>query len=91
MSSHVTNHTTQLQIDILCDDHILGKDHTLKFVFVTHWRFKVSVISCRVMIVTDEPFLNTAGPTPEINVQTKTGSLLMESYPWTQLYKDDVN
>lgn len=28
------------QIDILCDDQLLGKDHTLKFVFVTRWRFK---------------------------------------------------
>lgn len=29
-----------LQIDILCNDELLGKDHTLKFVYVTRWRFK---------------------------------------------------
>lgn len=30
-----------LQLDILCNEEILGKDHTLKFVVVTRWRFKV--------------------------------------------------
>ena len=25
----------------MCDDEILGKDHTLKFVFVTKWKNKV--------------------------------------------------
>ncbi|CRK97202.1 CLUMA_CG010599, isoform A [Clunio marinus] len=28
------------EIDILCNDELLGKDHTLKFVYVTRWRFK---------------------------------------------------
>lgn len=28
------------QLDILCNDEILGKDHTLKFVYVTRWRFR---------------------------------------------------
>lgn len=28
------------QIDILCNDELLGKDHTLKFVYVTRWRFR---------------------------------------------------
>lgn len=27
-----------LQVDILCNDELLGKDHTLKFVYVTRWR-----------------------------------------------------
>uniref|UniRef100_U5EX59 Polycomb group RING finger protein 3 n=1 Tax=Corethrella appendiculata TaxID=1370023 RepID=U5EX59_9DIPT len=27
-------------VDILCNDELLGKDHTLKFVYVTRWRFK---------------------------------------------------
>ncbi|CAG0887604.1 unnamed protein product [Darwinula stevensoni] len=27
-------------IDILCNEELLGKDHTLKFVLVTRWRFK---------------------------------------------------
>lgn len=27
-------------IDILCNEEMLGKDHTLKFVLVTRWRFK---------------------------------------------------
>lgn len=30
------------QLDILCNEEILGKDHTLKFVVVTRWRFKVT-------------------------------------------------
>ena len=29
-------------LDILCQDEILGKDHTLKFVHVTKWKDKVS-------------------------------------------------
>lgn len=32
------------QLDILCNEEILGKDHTLKFVVVTRWRFKVSLV-----------------------------------------------
>lgn len=28
------------QIDIMCNDEMLGKDHTLKFVQVTRWRFR---------------------------------------------------
>ena len=31
-----------LQVDILCNDELLGKDHTLKFIFVTRWRSKVN-------------------------------------------------
>lgn len=29
-----------VQVDILCNDELLGKDHTLKFVYITRWRFK---------------------------------------------------
>lgn len=25
-------------MDILCNDALLGKDHTLKFIYVTRWR-----------------------------------------------------
>ena len=32
-------------LDILCMDEILGKDHTLKFVYVTKWKDKVSRLS----------------------------------------------
>ncbi|KAK1346133.1 hypothetical protein QTO34_008602 [Cnephaeus nilssonii] len=32
--------TLVFQLDILCNEEILGKDHTLKFVVVTRWRFK---------------------------------------------------
>ncbi|XP_054712326.1 polycomb group RING finger protein 3-like [Uloborus diversus] len=27
-------------VDILCNDEVLGKDHTLKFIYVTRWRSK---------------------------------------------------
>ncbi|OXA62505.1 polycomb group RING finger protein 3 [Folsomia candida] len=27
-------------IEVLCNDELLGKDHTLKFVYVTRWRFR---------------------------------------------------
>lgn len=30
-------------IDILCNNELLGKDHTLKFVLITKWRHKVSL------------------------------------------------
>ncbi len=36
------------KIDIVCNDEILGKDHTLKFVLVTKWKDKVSFPVCRV-------------------------------------------
>lgn len=29
------------QVEILCNDELLGKSHTLKFVAVTRWRVKV--------------------------------------------------
>ncbi|KAI3351424.1 hypothetical protein L3Q82_020275, partial [Scortum barcoo] len=35
------NLTSFNELDILCNEEILGKDHTLKFVVVTRWRFKV--------------------------------------------------
>ncbi|XP_031637425.1 polycomb group RING finger protein 3 [Contarinia nasturtii] len=28
------------EVDILCNDELLGKDHTLKFVYITRWRFR---------------------------------------------------
>ncbi|MEE6511263.1 hypothetical protein FKM82_017738 [Ascaphus truei] len=34
------NLTSFNELDILCNEEILGKDHTLKFVVVTRWRFK---------------------------------------------------
>ena len=30
------------EIDILCNEEMLGKDHTLKFVQMTRWRFKTA-------------------------------------------------
>ncbi|TSK45879.1 Polycomb group RING finger protein 3 [Bagarius yarrelli] len=35
------NLTSFNELDILCNEEILGKDHTLKFVVVTRWRFKI--------------------------------------------------
>lgn len=34
------NFTRYKDIDILCNDEILGKDHTLKFIAVTRWQQK---------------------------------------------------
>ncbi|RXM28725.1 Polycomb group RING finger protein 3 [Acipenser ruthenus] len=42
------------ELDILCNEEILGKDHTLKFVVVTRWRFKVW---CQVLFV---KYINTS-------------------------------
>ena len=36
-------HLFHFQVDVLCNDELLGKDHTLKFVCMTRWRFKVSL------------------------------------------------
>ena len=30
------------RVDIFCNGHLLGKDHSLKYVYVTHWRFRGS-------------------------------------------------
>ena len=32
------------QIDILCNEEILGKDHMLKFIIATRWRVCVSIV-----------------------------------------------
>ena len=34
-----------LQVDILCNDELLGKDHMLKFIVATRWRVDVSKIT----------------------------------------------
>lgn len=41
LSAPLTEAFSSHQLDILCNEEILGKDHTLKFVVVTRWRFKV--------------------------------------------------
>lgn len=41
LSAPLTKVSFSHQLDILCNEEILGKDHTLKFVVVTRWRFKV--------------------------------------------------
>ena len=33
------------EVDILCNDEILGKDHTLKFINATRWCHKVGVLA----------------------------------------------
>lgn len=38
--AEINNLFQHFQIDILCNDELLGKDHTLKFVYVTRWRFR---------------------------------------------------
>lgn len=41
IAKKVLNGTEKFRdIDILCNDELLGKDHTLKFVYVTRWRFR---------------------------------------------------
>ncbi|ELK06613.1 Polycomb group RING finger protein 3 [Pteropus alecto] len=40
LSTLLTKASFFRQLDILCNEEILGKDHTLKFVVVTRWRFK---------------------------------------------------
>ena len=37
------------QVDILCNDELLGKDHMLKFIVATRWRIDVSF--CAVYII----------------------------------------
>lgn len=38
------------ELDILCnDDELLGKDHTLKFIYVTKWKNKVSLNSTSII------------------------------------------
>ncbi len=39
----------------MCDDEILGKDHTLKFIFVTKWKNKV-----RNMFISKKLILNNS-------------------------------
>lgn len=37
-SKQLLDDKSLLQVDILCNDALLGKDHTLKFIYVTRWR-----------------------------------------------------
>ncbi len=38
------------QVEILCNEELLGKDHTLKFVCVTRWRTKVGRKYCLTIV-----------------------------------------
>ncbi|XP_003742770.1 polycomb group RING finger protein 3 [Galendromus occidentalis] len=41
LSKQIYNTTAKYnEVEILCNEELLGKDHTLKFVSVTRWRFK---------------------------------------------------
>ncbi|KTF81256.1 hypothetical protein cypCar_00011024 [Cyprinus carpio] len=45
------NLTSFNELDILCNEEILGKDHTLKFVVVTRWRFKMRLTFCAFVFI----------------------------------------
>ena len=40
-------------IDILCNNELLGKDHTLKFVLITKWRHKVRIFRLLFVLFED--------------------------------------
>ncbi|KAH0515405.1 Polycomb group RING finger protein 3 [Microtus ochrogaster] len=52
------------ELDILCNEEILGKDHTLKFVVVTRWRFKDwnAALPPLVMVLPRKKGMQTTGP-----------------------------
>ena len=35
-----------LQVEVMCNGEIMGKDHTLEFVYMTRWRVKVRERAC---------------------------------------------
>ena len=35
-----------LQVEVMCNGEIMGKDHTLEFVYMTRWRVKVRDYAC---------------------------------------------
>lgn len=37
-----------LQLDVLCNGEIMGKDHTLEFIYRTRWRLQGESVSVRV-------------------------------------------
>lgn len=41
---------TYLQLDLLCDDNVLHRDSTLKFIWISHWLKKVSVSVLLILI-----------------------------------------
>lgn len=63
------------QLDILCNEEILGKDHTLKFVVVTRWRFKVSLPFCLFALV-----VRVLRPTLNVSIAQRTPLFSTEVY-----------
>ena len=55
-SSHITvahlkkflkkklNHATKCDVDILCNGELMGRHHTLEFIYMTRWRYKEGVL-----------------------------------------------
>ena len=39
----------QFQIEVMCNGEIMGKDHTLEFVYMTRWRIKVTKTFLRIL------------------------------------------
>lgn len=38
------NHSTKCDIDILCNGELMGRHHTLEFIYMTRWRYKEGVL-----------------------------------------------
>ncbi|XP_023815156.1 polycomb group RING finger protein 3 isoform X1 [Oryzias latipes] len=73
------NLTSFNELDILCNEEILGKDHTLKFVVVTRWRFKCPSLLMRLHSETPPPreFL-----CPTAVVSSRSSQLEQEFKAW---------
>ena len=40
------------QVEVMCNGEIMGKDHTLEFVYMTRWRVKASQPDSRFNLLT---------------------------------------
>lgn len=38
------NHPTKCDVDILCNGELMGRHHTLEFIYMTRWRYKEGVL-----------------------------------------------
>ena len=44
-----SNQDRYKELDIVCNEEILGKDHTLKFICVTKWKNKVENLILKIL------------------------------------------
>lgn len=45
-TTYVNGSVFFLKLDVLCNGEIMGKDHTMEFIYMTRWRLRGENVNC---------------------------------------------